>query len=298
VNVVAGRKTIGFDRRIRLDWLDATAEWAAQGLSLPEIRSRLDRLLEGQVAGVGHGSARDKTMTVLLHVWVDVLAALVPLRDGDTCPVHLVQPDAFNTSVALAVQYDGIVNLSVGRTTHFPSIPEKLHRTSRVLFVVAAGNDGRSLSDRSICPARYGSSAAGQYNLITVAALDVDGTLAKFSNYGEDFVDIAAQGCHQPTLRYDGNLRSFETYNATGASLAAPLVWFTAGLLRVFWSDAPPRALKRRILTGSDISDRLDDTEVADRRVERGQNPVFVSGRRGSEGGRNRDRSARTHCQS
>ncbi len=75
----AGR-IIGFDRKIRLRWLDATAEWAAQGLSAPEIRAQLERLLEGQVAGDGPHSARGKTMTVLLHVWVAVPDALVPLR--------------------------------------------------------------------------------------------------------------------------------------------------------------------------------------------------------------------------
>lgn len=75
------QQIIGFDRKIQLDWLDATAEWVAQGLGLSEIRSRLDQLLEGQVAGSGHRSAREKTMTVLLHVWVVVPPALVPLRD-------------------------------------------------------------------------------------------------------------------------------------------------------------------------------------------------------------------------
>jgi len=29
---MAARKTIGFDRDIQLEWLDATADWAAQGL--------------------------------------------------------------------------------------------------------------------------------------------------------------------------------------------------------------------------------------------------------------------------
>lgn len=79
--VAAKRQTIGFDRKIQLDWLDATADWAAQGLGLPEIRSRIGRLLEGQVAGSGHRSAREKTMTVLLHVWVVVPRTLAPLRD-------------------------------------------------------------------------------------------------------------------------------------------------------------------------------------------------------------------------
>jgi hypothetical protein len=75
------RKPIGFDRKIQLDWLDATADWAAQGLSLEDIRKRLEQLLKGKVSGAGPHSARGKTMTVLLHIWVRVPAALGPLRD-------------------------------------------------------------------------------------------------------------------------------------------------------------------------------------------------------------------------
>ena len=74
-------KTIGFDRKIRLSWLDATADWAAQGLSAVAIRTRLDRLLDGEVAGKGPHSARGKNMTVLMHVWVLVPETLVQLRN-------------------------------------------------------------------------------------------------------------------------------------------------------------------------------------------------------------------------
>ncbi|MFQ5874467.1 MAG: hypothetical protein ACE5JL_11795 [Dehalococcoidia bacterium] len=76
-----GRKIIGFDRKIRLSWLDATADWAAQGRSAAEIRARLDQLLDGQVAGEGSRSARGKTKTVLLHIWVLVPEHFLPLRD-------------------------------------------------------------------------------------------------------------------------------------------------------------------------------------------------------------------------
>lgn len=72
---------IGFDRTIRLSWLDATADWASQGLSAAAIRTRLARLLDGQVAGEGAHSARGKTMTVLMHLWVQVPETLGPLRD-------------------------------------------------------------------------------------------------------------------------------------------------------------------------------------------------------------------------
>ena len=55
-------KLIGFDRKIHLSWLDATADWAAQGLRAADIRKRLDRLLDGQVAGIGSHSARGRAV--------------------------------------------------------------------------------------------------------------------------------------------------------------------------------------------------------------------------------------------
>jgi hypothetical protein len=81
VIVSTSRRIVGFDRKIQLSWLDATADWASQGLSVADIRARLEQLLEGQVSGSGYRGAREKTMTVLLHVWVQVPRALVPLRD-------------------------------------------------------------------------------------------------------------------------------------------------------------------------------------------------------------------------
>ena len=81
MTVSAKRRTIGFDRKIQLNWLDATADWAAQGLPVADIRQRLEQLLEGQVAGAGTHSARGKTITVLLHIWVLVPDSLIPLRD-------------------------------------------------------------------------------------------------------------------------------------------------------------------------------------------------------------------------
>ena len=93
------RRIIGFDRKLSLSWLDATADWTAQGLPAAAIRKRLDRLLDGQVAGGGPHSARGKTMTVLLHLWVLIPDELGPLRDDgidllrgrsgrDRLPVH------------------------------------------------------------------------------------------------------------------------------------------------------------------------------------------------------------------
>ena len=72
---------VGFDRKIRASWLDATARLTAQGLSVPVMRDRLNDLLDGQVSGDGPHSARGKTRTVLLRIWVTVPSRVVPLRD-------------------------------------------------------------------------------------------------------------------------------------------------------------------------------------------------------------------------
>ena len=72
---------VGFDRKIRSEWLDETARLAAQGLALSDIRQRLEAALAGQVAGEGPHSARGKTRTVLLRIWVTVPDGAEPLRD-------------------------------------------------------------------------------------------------------------------------------------------------------------------------------------------------------------------------
>jgi hypothetical protein len=75
------KRSVGFDRKILLPWIDAVADWMAAGESNKSIREKLDLLLEGKVAGDGSGSAKGKTITVLSHVWVSVPDRLKPLRD-------------------------------------------------------------------------------------------------------------------------------------------------------------------------------------------------------------------------
>lgn len=75
------RANIGFDRRIDLEWLDAVAGKAASGASTEEIRSYIWGFLEGVVSGSAHGSARQKTTTVLHHIWGDVPKPARALRE-------------------------------------------------------------------------------------------------------------------------------------------------------------------------------------------------------------------------
>jgi hypothetical protein len=78
-----GRRIVGFDRKLELDWLDATAAQVAHGASTEEVRAYLWRLLEGSVSAgsSGFNSDRGKTITVLAHVWSDVPEAARSLRE-------------------------------------------------------------------------------------------------------------------------------------------------------------------------------------------------------------------------
>lgn len=177
---------------------------------------------------------------------------------GSSCPRHLVKTDAFNNAIDNATS--AILNLSVGRAVPMRSVSGQLGRQSTILFVVAAGNDGKSLVTRPVYPARYGGPRTGSDNLVTVAALDTDDTLAAFSNHGRDYVDIAAPGCDREVLRYDETKELFAIDRASGTSFAAPLVSFTTALLRAFWLGAKPYELKQRVLIGADIVPQLSDS--------------------------------------
>lgn len=71
-------RIIGFDRKVQLDWLDATVGLCQEGLDFDLIAERLHRHLENEVAGP---EARRKTITVLLRLWAKVPTTDQSLRD-------------------------------------------------------------------------------------------------------------------------------------------------------------------------------------------------------------------------
>lgn len=152
--------------------------------------------------------------------------------------VGLARPDIVNMSVRYGVTRDQrLTNVISDRTD--------------VLFIVAAGNDGRDVqrkefSQRTLTPANLGGSA--NPNVITVAAEDGQGYLTHFSNYGTENVDIAAPGCNIPSW-LDGE----HVTALSGTSQATAVVSFTAALLARYRLDA--HEIKRRIVTSGDILD-------------------------------------------
>ncbi len=80
-----GRFTqIGFSQRIRLEWLETTANLILAGNDRTTINSSLQRILEDKVSVGGRSirGNREKAITILLKTWLTVPTELEKLREG------------------------------------------------------------------------------------------------------------------------------------------------------------------------------------------------------------------------
>jgi hypothetical protein len=96
---MSGRTSIGFDRRVDAEWLDAVAQQVASGVKGSDLRAYTFALLDGVVAGgTKHGTAAQKTVTVLTRTWANVTPEVVGLRD---CAAVLLSSLSATERVAL-----------------------------------------------------------------------------------------------------------------------------------------------------------------------------------------------------
>ncbi len=119
-----------------------------------------------------------------------------------------------------------IANLSLGTSTFDYGLYLAM-KESDMLFVVASGNDGTNSDTTATYPASYNLS-----NIISVANLQSDGTLASSSNYGKTSVDIAAPGSYILSTTTENTFSYM-----TGTSMAAPMVTAVAALVYSYYDD-------------------------------------------------------------
>ena len=76
------RKTIGFSRFLRWEWMEHAAFLGMSGASADDAKAALDHLLANQVAEGSQSkrSARAKAISVLLHVWFPKNPKLIEFR--------------------------------------------------------------------------------------------------------------------------------------------------------------------------------------------------------------------------
>lgn len=107
-----------------------------------------------------------------------------------------------------------------------------------LLFVVSAGNDGRDIDARPVWPA-----AAELPNLLTVTSSELDGRLARGSNWGAKSVDLLVPAERLEVVDYRGR-----RHLASGSSFAVPRVAALAARLQARHPDWRAPELKAAIL--------------------------------------------------
>lgn len=128
-------------------------------------------------------------------------------------------------------------------------------RDEGVIFVAAAGNSGLDTDSSPQYPSAYDLE-----NIISVAAIDRNGQLASWSNYGKSTVDLGAPGVDIFSCVADSD-SSYAYYS--GTSMATPHVSGVAALLFANDNTLSASQLKAQLLNTSVFLDDLRDRTVS-----------------------------------
>jgi thermitase len=155
--------------------------------------------------------------------------------------------DAAVSAIYYAVEHGArVINASWGGVDYYGPLDDAIAYANahNVVFVTAAGNDGTNNDLVPSYPASF-----RQPNELSVAAIDQNGALASFSNYGPTTVDLAAPGVDiisdVPTSIVASGLESL-----SGTSMSAAYVSGVAALV----------AGLNPYFTASQIVQRIDST--------------------------------------
>jgi len=126
-----------------------------------------------------------------------------------------------------------------------------------ILFVAAAGNSGTNNDTTASYPSNYSLA-----NVIAVAAIDRNGALASFSQYGRTTVDLGAPGVGV------WSTTAFNTYSSySGTSMATPHVTGAAALYKSTHPSATGAEIKSEILTSATPTASLSGKTVTGGRL-------------------------------
>lgn len=147
-----------------------------------------------------------------------------------------------------------VINASWGSTQYSKALEDAIRAAGEqgILFVAAAGNDSTDNDNRPHYPSNYDLP-----NVISVAALDRNDTLASFSNYGAKTVHIAAPGKDIVSTWLNDGFRE-----ASGTSMATPQVVGVAALIVANNPKINVENLRKTLLNS------VDKLEVLEGKVE------------------------------
>ena len=199
------------------------------------------------VAGIA-GAAGDNDLGIAGVSWHSRLMPLKVSRpDGTIVASDLA--DAFIFARDSGVQ---VVNASLGGADVMAMLRDAINASPNVLFVVAAGNDGKNVDDPlDIDPqAQQFPCEHTAPNIICVGATNLAGELAgSFSNWGPASVDLAAPGSSILSTTFAGAVTYSGPYAfKSGTSMAAPMVSGAAALIFGLYPGVSVAEVKNSIL--------------------------------------------------
>ncbi|MDQ3907755.1 MAG: S8 family serine peptidase [Acidobacteriota bacterium] len=159
------------------------------------------------------------------------------LRDAIECINYVIARKKDGVNVR-------IISASWGSTMRSRALEDAIRRAGEegVLFVAAAGNASTNNDRRPHFPSSY-----DQPNVVSVAAMNRNDELARFSNYGARSVHIAAPGAEIMST-WLGN----EYEEHSGTSMATPEVAGVAALVLAADPNMSMKELRERLLSSVD----------------------------------------------
>jgi len=136
----------------------------------------------------------------------------------------------YTSDAILAIQYAKkekikIINCSFGSENFNPALYDIMQNNSDILFICAAGNNGRNVDIYPFYPASFDLP-----NVISVGSVGSDGQISSFSNYGLS-VDVLAPG---EEIRSTSTDNGYYTFG--GTSMSAAYVTGVAALVKSYYN--------------------------------------------------------------